>query len=51
MAGPNSISFLELQAMANELEIAGETRERFFNRIIFLDRVFLEYCHNKIKEK
>jgi len=51
MVGPYPISFLEMQAMANELEIKGETRERFFDRINILDRVFLEYCNREPKKK
>jgi hypothetical protein len=47
MAGPYPISFIEMQAMANELEIVGETRERFFNRINILDRIFIKHCHEE----
>lgn len=51
MNGPHAISFSEIQAMSNELEIKGETRTRFFNRMTFLDRIFIEHCQKQTGKK
>ena len=51
MAGPDPLEFIQIQAMANELEINGDTRTRFFDRVILLDTVFLEHCQKQAESQ
>lgn len=51
MMGPDPIPFAEMRSMADELELDSSTRFRFFDRISFIDRVYLEYCQKQAEIK